>query len=271
MNAKLLTLIILVLLTGVNSSAQVDTLPSIKSVELTDVTWGDLYVATTDGIFIREKPSVHSKAICSIPFGEKVKYVENYGYQQDSTEFELDWSSFEGWSWWVIVSYGKYKGFAFAGYLRQGLTSKYDKNHSSVQLLFEGGNCIGELIYNPDLHWYGYYLMSEKEKKHVIIKPVEISITTFDGDEGAVSTVIKTNQPEHSLFLFGMEKEIKHQNQDYYLYYDMGTKLYPGQQLKFFKSSQFYATGCADTTIDEYGNYLTDYNLMVKKITSFRI
>lgn len=243
-----------------------DSLPAIQSIDLTGLTWGDLYVRTTDGILLREKPSVRSKAICSIPFGEKVKFVDdwNYTYGYDSAEFDLDWSVYEYHPNWVIVSYGGYKGFAFRGYLSESRTSVYDKDHSPVQLLFEGSQCVGDIAYNPDFYWYGCYLIPSEDSEYTVIKPVKIKITTFDGEDGATSTIVTTDQPSQAKFLFGMDKEIIPQKRVKSTFFDMATKIYPGQRLHICQYSSLYATGCADTTIVEYGNYVKNYKLMVQ-------
>jgi hypothetical protein len=250
---------VFLLLISLQISAQIDT---------SYCRWEDFYVGTTDGIFIREKPTIKSKIICSIPFGEKVSLCIDIFENYDTAEFKQDWRRYSGSVvvGWSLIQYGKFIGYAFNGYLTRSVISKFDESNSKIQLLFEGNFCIGKLVFNPVLYWYAYYLNSDENYQYGRLKPVNIKITTFKTEDDAGNISISTNIPEESLFLIGLDKQISKPYSDQFKksFWSESKIVYPGQSIEVCSRAVLYALGCANEFRNIHESNIKDYQLYVK-------
>ncbi len=71
-----------------------------------------LFVVSSDGLILREKPSKDSKKILLIPFGAETELMENSGEQDYIDGFFADWKK---------IKYNDKEGYVFSAYLAKDL------------------------------------------------------------------------------------------------------------------------------------------------------
>lgn len=119
----------------------------------------NLVVATT-GLSIREAPRLSAKRLGVVPFGKKVtiRSTKSYGTTVLREHDAVKWlNAIEGQ--WVKVQYGTLTGYVLNAYLIDPtyIPDPIASLNQSVVLLRPGSNCISNLWYQTDWHWYGIY------------------------------------------------------------------------------------------------------------------
>jgi hypothetical protein len=156
---------------------------------------------SVDGINIRNTPDIDGEIITKLPFGSVLfsKPIK----QKKLTKV----NGINGY--WLEVSNKGYKGYAFSPYLYRGELVKQDLNSDAVIMLREG-LLQGMFGYHPSLNWFGIY----RDSLGFTIKKVKLDFklskvigdslfNNYDCTEDD-NILLKTNEPNESLFLIGM-------------------------------------------------------------------
>ena len=161
----------------------------------------NLVVATT-GLSIREAPRLSAKRLGVVPFGKTVdiRSTKVYGTDTLGQQSFTDWGNIKETQTpyqvplagqWVKVRYGRLEGYVFNAYLIEGtsMANHPDVLNQTVALLMPGENCLVNLFYHHQWHWYGLYELETGYQ----MRPVQPTFTKSWAPHAEVTISTKDN------------------------------------------------------------------------------
>ncbi|MFK7773167.1 MAG: SH3 domain-containing protein [Saprospiraceae bacterium] len=203
-NLNLITLLFIIL-----------SIPSFAQFEEMKVDTNQNVVISPNGLSIRIKPSLKSKKLGAVPFGEKVKIDDDKSHGWDTIgNYKYFYGEEDSYTspitgHWVKVKYQNIQGFMFNAYLYYYAPySSYDsvikkKLNKDFALLFPGENCFTNINFAPNMNWYGLYF----EKGKYSLRKTTISFYRVFSD--MLDFGISSNDNKNLLFILGSKKPLK--------------------------------------------------------------
>jgi hypothetical protein len=170
-------------------------------------------VMAESGINLYKEPDQSSEILVNLPFGCIINSVAPLIHPDkfDQTYKSVEINGIDGN--WIDAEYNGLFGYVFSPFVFRG--DRIDTEISENEIRFtREGLCFRKTDYHPDLIWYGLYLQDD----HFIIKQVKVNmyLTTIDGRDKfeyecveKESSALRTDLDEFSIFLFGVNKEMK--------------------------------------------------------------
>ncbi|MCV9388884.1 SH3 domain-containing protein [Reichenbachiella ulvae] len=148
------------------------------------------FVSSSNGINLRDQPSLEGKKIAVIPFWEPVAICTI-----NAKEATIDGV----WGSWVKARYKQMEGYVFDPYLAK--SEVFAGDDPDYRLSLEHDGC-GRTDFDPTLNWYGIY----EEGEQYILKSVEINMERDSQSEGIP---MHTNLPQESVFLIASKTPLQ--------------------------------------------------------------
>ena len=195
-------------------------------------------VISTNGLNLRMDPGTNSEVLLSIPYGEKVRIIEQDekyldtigGHTFYSSGSKTHFSHLTGY--WVKINYKGIEGFVFDAYLYVDITDLMDNLDPNINkdfvLLFPGNSCNYNFWFNNKLKWYGIY----KLKETVHLKQISLSYyKDYSSELGDVG--ISTNDNKNLCFIIGSKYSLINESKS-------GEYSYEWYMNNFDKFPEFY-------------------------------
>lgn len=208
---KQILILFIIFLNISNSSFSQNDNPSFE-IKTTNYT-----VISTNGVNLRDTPSLKGNKISSIPFGEIVKVIDNQSYGIDTIGSKIFYCNVDSSSCpipiignWVKVSFNNKIGFLYDAYIYEytdyihrsiSNTSNFNKD---FVLLFHGSWCNYNYWYDSNLNWYGMYSKNSK----FYLKKIDVSFYRDRVNE-LTDMGISSNENKNLLFIIGSKNELK--------------------------------------------------------------
>lgn len=193
---------------------------------------GQNTVVAVNGLKLRTKPSLNSKVIDKVPYGEQLEITESshYGHDTLASDYKVYYSDEEFYQpvlsgYWVKARYDGQEGYVFSGFLYYRFEGEKQYNRKTA-LLYEGSNCYDNLHYRPDWHWYGLY---EVEGVHRLEK-VKLDLLVEESDLGPLLTVT-TDKEKPSMFIIGSPRPLTERRLFFSEYMGTGLSIWRGGEM----------------------------------------
>lgn len=180
-------------------------------------TEGKAVVIAPAGLNLREKPTLRSNVLRSVPFGETVKIIGSKHFGADTVgtvDFYFNASdqltSIPISGYWLKVSHQGMQGFMFSAYLDKAVnrvSAGDEALNRDYLLLFPEVSCIANYAYYPGWHWYGYY----KSETGFFRKEIEVSFYNLIDQEmiaGNTNIVISGSNNKFLQFIIGSRSSL---------------------------------------------------------------
>ncbi len=137
-------------------------------------------IISTNGLYMRSQPNLHSKKLIAVAYGEKVEILDTTFYGKETIgEHAFYYGGSEEISlmpivgYWVKVKYQKHEGYMFNSFLGtdKSLNNMPAREGNYTIVLPEMQECSNVVDYDPLWHWYGLYDIKGKPT----LKKVELS------------------------------------------------------------------------------------------------
>ncbi|MEZ4921415.1 MAG: SH3 domain-containing protein [Saprospiraceae bacterium] len=179
-----------------------------------DTSFAQSIVADTDatmviangGLRMRNGPGKDYSTLTVIPFGARIKYMDEYTHGRDSIRIqtELEGVNEYIYGYWVKVAYQNKSGYVLDVFLDKKIKGRFDDLLSDeFVLIYPGCGCNQSNIHNPQKwNWYGYFKTSDST---LLARRIDISY--YKTREYTCDLFINATETKDLQFIVGSKSE----------------------------------------------------------------